>query len=1136
MRRLGLLLRRARAGAGLLLTILLLAATTTAIIAGTLGYSQAAATTAARAAVSGADPTEAGIRVQTRLAEDPQAQDAAARAAIEGAFAPAPVTVRRSLVSEPRPVAGRDERLVVTAGEALLPGPGFTDLVEVSEGDWPAGAGGQGEVPGALHAGTAAAWGVGVGEVLDVGGTSVRVGALWRPVDPRASFWFGDPLAAGGLADRTAGPLVVHPGDIGSFGATPFTRWAVAPTADELQPEDMARLADAAQTLRSTLKIPAVDVRGVTVEGDLGPTTATAARNLATARALNVVPVVLLLLVSVIAVVQIARLQAAARSAEVEVFVARGASRGQLLAWSAAEAVVVTVLATALGTTAAVLLLRLVPAGAQQVETMVTAGLATGLAVLLALVSVAAVQVRTLADRSATDRSGRGRQATTLAVLLLVPAAAALAWWQLSRTGSPLVGGDGADPGTDLLAGSAPALLLATAAVLALALLGPVSRLVEVLTRRGRRLAGHLAAAQVSRRLVVHAVPVVLTVLALGATTLAASYAATAAHLRDDLRAVGQGAAVRAVLAPAPVASGTLSELPDVAAVPATAALPVWLEQTRVGPTDVELVALPVDRLDEVSVAPEVAVDGPALAAALLGGDDDGRGADGQGADGRDAATVALPDGPTTLTLQVDLTARTDSTWVAETEAALAENEQQLRDDPAGWLGDPGAQVDDETVESLADTIWDSVVGGPMAPGEDGTVPHELTVTLHVTDPGTVGPQTLELAPVAFGVPFGVVDRSLRTGEDTVSTEVEVALPAGSDRTLDAVTVGLEQRGVRYEVDTALRLTDGQGRPVLARELPGWESSLRSGPVSAPEGAAVRPPHSTVALSHDPGAGVLDLSGSTGDDAGDAVEVRLGPAAGQQPVVPVAVTAELAATNALQVGDAAAVNLAGRQLTLRVASVVPAAPGTLSRHAVVADSGLLGAALAAGEGSLPLPDELWFATDDPDAAVTALGGVAGVGEVRGPGSVAVTDAASAVRLVFWVASAGAVLLAVTGTAAVTWTLLRARRPEVAVLRALGASPAVQARSRVAELVGVAVVSGALGLAAGWAVGALVVPGLARATTQPGWVALPARLSLELPLWLALVGVLALALTAVVATVAARVRRQALDAEYREEVR
>lgn len=64
----------------------------------------------------------------------------------------------------------------------------------------------------------------------------------------------------------------------------------------------------------------------------------------------------------------------------------------------------------------------------------------------------------------------------------------------------------------------------------------------------------------------------------------------------------------------------------------------------------------------------------------------------------------------------------------------------------------------------------------------------------------------------------------------------------------------------------------------------------------------------------------------------------------------------------------------------------------------------------------------------------------------------------------------------------------------------------------------------------------MVPGLARATTQPGWVALPARLSLELPLWLALVGVLALALTAVVVTVAARVRRQALDAEYREEVR
>src|SRR5690606_35133481 len=108
-----LVLKRARAGFGLLLTILALTAAAVAIIAGTLGYSQAAATVAARQALTDAVPTEAGIRVQTRLADDPAAQDQAARRIIGEAFDPTAVQVQRTLVSEPRPVDGRDERLVV---------------------------------------------------------------------------------------------------------------------------------------------------------------------------------------------------------------------------------------------------------------------------------------------------------------------------------------------------------------------------------------------------------------------------------------------------------------------------------------------------------------------------------------------------------------------------------------------------------------------------------------------------------------------------------------------------------------------------------------------------------------------------------------------------------------------------------------------------------------------------------------------------------------------------------------------------------------------------------------------------------------------------------------------------------------
>src|SRR5699024_11088324 len=133
------------------------------------------------------------------------------------------------------------------------------------------------------------------------------------------------------------------------------------------------------------------------------------------------------------------------------------------------------------------------------------------------------------------DLSGRARAATALATVVLVLGAAALSWWQLRRAGSPLVTRADGTLATDIVAGAAPALLLAAAAVVALALLGPLTRALELATRPSRAATGHLATAQVSRHLSVYAVPVVLTVLAVGATTLAALYAGTSAQLREDL-------------------------------------------------------------------------------------------------------------------------------------------------------------------------------------------------------------------------------------------------------------------------------------------------------------------------------------------------------------------------------------------------------------------------------------------------------------------------------------------------------------------------------------------------------------------------------------------------------------------------
>src|SRR5690606_40379609 len=58
-------------------------------------------------------------------------------------------------------------------------------------------------------------------------------------------------------------------------------------------------------------------------------------------------------------------------------------------------------------------------------------------------------------------------------------------------------------------------------------------------------------------------------------------------------------------------------------------------------------------------------------------------------------------------------------------------------------------------------------------------------------------------------------------------------------------------------------------------------------------------------------------------------------------------------------------------------------------------------------------------------------------------------------------------------------LARERRSEVMVLRALGLPPAGQARTRTAELLGVGALGTVLGVLAGWAAAALLVPTLAQ---------------------------------------------------------
>lgn len=1219
----GLVLARARASWGLLVTLLSLVLVTTAIIAGTLGYSQAAASTAAQDALTQGEPTESGVQVQTRLAPDPQRQDELAREVITGAFAPAPVSIGRLVVSEPRPVQdGRsplEGDVVLTGGPDLAPGATApTGLVSVVEGTWPtastttadtATAATSGNpAPGALHVGAAQAWGVEVGDVLtlDTGAdaaVAIEVTATWQPVDAQDAFWFGDELVRTGvLEDGDLGPLVVDETLVSQVG-DPFVRWPVRPDASQVTPDDLGVLAAAAQTLRSELRdVEGLTVRGVQVEGDLAPTAGQAATNLATARALGVVPLSVLVLVTGLAVTQLARLLSTTREAQAELLVARGATRAQVLLSGLGESVAVALVGATLGTLGAWSLLQAVPGSEGVGARVLSAGALTLLGIVLALAAVSALQVRRLSARTALAlASGRARAATALATVALVLAAAALSWWQLRRAGSPLTRQPDGTLGTDLVAGAAPALLLAAAAVVAAALLGPLARVAEVGTRPSRRVGAHLASAQVSRRVQVYAVPVVLTVLAVGSTTLAGLYAGTSAQLRDDLADVSEGAPLRADLVrpPATTTPGLVpAPPPDLSELSGIGrSVLVWAEpDARVGDVAVPLTLADTDALTAVATVPAGQPQG--LVPAGLG--------QVRTADGEPVAqeAVGIPAGTRELTVDLAVERSVDRWEVARLEG-LAETEREREE----ALVAAYAELDEEPPEGLlpAGSLEERVRQQLDAEVEAAAAPAEVTVTL------TLQETTTGLTSAVAGEPVSVDGPRLDYDRDTLS-EV-TATPASTEGT---VTFELPERGefallamtvdpppaptetpsdgaflpptATLTLDLALR---ADGADLLDRAT-GWGSPEAATPEAAApleaEAAAVQDPVLRAVVETDPsfvgdrGPNLafdletnavavppsLDTGGATWrvelPNAFGVEEVLIGPGLGYQGVipglapgagpdadpgtdgstgtdpagtVPVALSTQAATAAALEVGDPMTVSVVGTTVPARVAAVVPGLPGQQGPTAALADAGAVSQVLAQQQRSLTWPTQVW-ARPAPSATVAgaleALQGREDLRAVVGPGTVSVTDATSAARLVFWVASAGAVLLALTGVAAVAATLLSARRAEVAVLRALGMPPAGQARSRALELAGVVAAAVLFGLAAGWAVGQGVVPELAASTTQPGRLQLPAALRLEVGTWAVLLVAVALGLAATALAVGGRVRTQALDRDYREEIR
>lgn len=834
-----LLRRRARAQLGLLALVGVIAALVSATLVAVLGYVALSAQAGLTTALHDAGPTGAAMQVATpRSRHDPAAQVAAGEEVLARTLDGMPVVVQRSHRSTELTVDGGGAGVVVAAE------PGLAAQVDVVEGVMPpegVTATADAPVPATLSRATAAVLGVAPGDRLTLLGASesstpleVEVAAVWEPTDPGDPRWFGE--ADGAVwVDETA---------LDGVPATVRVRWTLVPD-DGLAPGRVPELRRAlAATLAGLKDDDAVDELGVLGTDGLDTTLADVDRTLSTVRALSLPATLLAALVGAVVLGQLAALLTEVRRGELVLLRSRGASRGRVVGAAVVEGVAVGVVGAAVGGALAVAGLRGLGVVPSELAVGAPAGVAAGVALVLA--GATWVRVRRPLREERADRPLRG--SALLGVLALALAAAGLGLWRLLSMGTPVrtVGGRAAP---DPLASAALALSLLAIALLAAAVVPAVARATGRWAARRPGL-GVLAVHQVARRPTAHAATAALTGLAVATAVAVSGFLGSWALLQAERAAVETGADLR-------VTPDDPADVPAALAAASTAdpgATVVSAATTRVtlGAVTADLVAVPRDAWPRLHRAPQDEVPGTA----------------GPGADPAAAGDTGLPlpPGATTLTATVTVTdtsatgqrlGRPDvAAWVRTAPGTLVPVDLTLQPGPADPTdpADPADPAGPDAPGHADATTWSA----PLPDGAtalaavdvhvDATDDHRVEVTGLTTDAGPLGAGTwrsLLVGREANPLPAGPDDAGavahVPAGDVAPGTTVRLAavpggpLPVIAGEELAAAlslsvgdTTTLVVPGHRVEVEVAevVAAVPGSGDPVaLLADLDGWSGA-----------------------------------------------------------------------------------------------------------------------------------------------------------------------------------------------------------------------------------------------------------------------------------------------------------------------
>ncbi|GAB2599504.1 FtsX-like permease family protein [Pseudactinotalea suaedae] len=218
---------------------------------------------------------------------------------------------------------------------------------------------------------------------------------------------------------------------------------------------------------------------------------------------------------------------------------------------------------------------------------------------------------------------------------------------------------------------------------------------------------------------------------------------------------------------------------------------------------------------------------------------------------------------------------------------------------------------------------------------------------------------------------------------------------------------------------------------------------------------------------------------------------------------------------------------------------MPVVPGNPDAAAALADLGSVQNTLLRSSPEVPSITQVWVDGGDrgpADLAEALREALPPRTEVVATGEGVTDTVAAPARTVYWIAAGCALLLALPAIVAVAMTQAAGRRGEVVVLRAVGVGAAQQGRSRTRELLGLELGAVVAGVLAGWLLSAVIMVPLIRSTAPQVSGAVPLRLTFDWLPGVAVITTVGLVVAAVALWYGARVRAQARDTTWREEIR